>query len=191
MSTFGAASELAAVNEMLAAIGESPVDDLENLPPSGNTALTVLRGMSRDFLEEGHWFNTEGGYEMTPDLDGRIAIPDTILSIDEDEDGAEDVIQRGAFLYDRANRTFIFDAPVTCSVILHLEWGDLPSVARRYITALATERFIDGFPGANAVTEARHRNLVRAKVAFNKAVIRNEDLNLLNNTTVAGLTRRS
>lgn len=188
MSTLGAASELAAVNEMLAAIGEDPVDELDNLPPSGNTALTVLRGVSRDFQEEGHWFNCEADYLMHPGADDKIAIPDNILAIDGIE---EDVIRRGSYLYSREAKTFEFDVPVSCEVILQLPWEDLPSVARRYITALATERFIDGFPGATAVTEARNRNLIRAKVAFEKAVIRNEDLNLLNNSTITNLTRRS
>lgn len=190
MSTFGAASELAAVNEMLAAIGEDPVDELDNLPPSGNTALTTLRGMSRDFQEEGHWFNSDDDYELMPDASGTISIPENVLSIDEATDSSEDLIQRGGLLYDRANKTFLFTSPVSCSVILHLSWDDLPSVARRYITALATERFIDGFPGAQAVTEARNRNLIRAKVAFEKAVIRAEDLNLLDNATISSLLRR-
>lgn len=188
MNTLGAASELAAVNEMLAAIGEDPVEELDNLPPSGNTALTVLRGTSRDFQETGHWFNEDADYVLSPDVDGSVAIPPNILSIDGSSD---DVIQRGLFLYDRSARTYTLNREVSCEVILHLQWDELPAVARRYITALATEKFVDGFPGAQAVTEARHRNLARAKAAFDRAVIRNEDLNLLDNETIATLTRRS
>lgn len=188
MDTLGSASELQAVNELLAAIGEDPVENLEELPPSGNVALVTLRGTARDLQEEGYWFNSEDDYLLTPNGDGEILIPQNILSLD----GTDlDVIQRGTRLYNRESKTFTFDSAVSCSVILHLEWDELPSVVRRYITALAVEKFVDGFPGANAVTEARHRNLIRAKVAFDKAEIRNGNYNLLDNEHIQQKNRRS
>jgi hypothetical protein len=188
MAPLGPASELSAVNEMLASIGEDPVDDMDNLPPSGNTALVFLRGTSRDFQEDGYWFNTYASYMLSPQPDGRILVPTNALSID----GVElDVIERRPYLYNREDATFYFTSDVECEVMVHLDWDELPSSARRYITALATERFIDGFPGANAVTEARNRNLVRAKAAFERESLRNEDLNLTTNGTVANLLRRN
>lgn len=188
MQLIGPALELQAVNEMLAAIGEDPVEELDHLPPSGNTALSVLRGVSRDLQEGGHWFNTERDYVLTPNDDQEIIIPDAVISLDG-VDG--DYIERRPRLYDRERKTFTFDGPVACSVIFHLEWDFLPSVARRFITALAIEKFVDGFPGANAVTEARNRNLIRAKAAFDKAAIRNADYNLLDNQSIQQLIRRS
>lgn len=187
MSNIGPASELSAVNEMLAAIGEDPVESLDALPPSGNTALHTLQITARDFQQDAFWFNYEEDYELTPDASGEITIPDNVLSIDGMD---EDVVERRPRLYHRGNKSFVFTAPVACEVVLQLTWDELPSVARRYITALATEKFVDGFPGAQAVTEARQRNLLRAKVAFERAVIRNEDLNILNNNTIQQLTRR-
>lgn len=187
MNTLGPASELSAVNELLAAIGEDPIENMELMPPSGHTALTALRNQSRDFQEEGYWFNRESAYPLTPEEDGRILIPDNILSLDGTD---QDVIERRPYLYNRETKGFEFSGPVNCEVILHLPWEQLPPAARRYIVALATERFVDGFPGAQGVSEARHRNLLRAKVAFDKAVIRNEGFNLLNNITISQLTRR-
>lgn len=188
METLGSSSEVQAVSELLAAIGEDPVENIEDLPPSGNTALATLRGTSRDFQEEGHWFNQETDYVLEPNGSGEIIIPDSILDIDS-VDG--DAIQRGSRLYDRENKTYLFNTSVSCSVTFHLKWDELPSVARRYITALAIEKFVDGFPGAQAVTEARNRNLIRAKVAFDKATIRNGDYNLLNNESISQKNRRS
>lgn len=173
---------------MLAAIGEDPVEELDRLPPSGNTALSVLRGVSRDLQEEGHWFNAEDDYVLKPNEDGEIFIPDAIISLNG-TDG--DYIERRPRLYDREAKSFTFTGPVSCSVIFHLEWDELPSVARRYFTALAIEKFVDGFPGANAVTEARNRNLFRAKVAFDKTSVRNGGYSLLNNQTIQQLIRRS
>lgn len=178
---------LAAVNELLASIGEEPLENLESTPPSANTARTVLEGVSRDFQEEGFWFNREESYVLTPDANGFIFLPANVLSLTADE---ATIVERGDRIYDRENQTFVFTGPLSFTVILHLPWDELPSAARRYVTAMSIEKFVDGFPGANAVTEARARNLQRAKVAFERAVIRNEGLNLLNNSTIQQLTQR-
>lgn len=180
-------TEADAVSEMLAAIGEDPIGDVNDLPPSGATALATLRSTTRDFLEEGHWFNREEDYVLTPSENGEIIIPENILAVDG---MTEDVVERRPRLYHRANKTFIFSAPVPCEVHLLLDWETIPLVARRYITALATETFVDGFPSGPGLTPARERGLLRAKAAFQNAVIRNEDLNILNNSSISSMTRR-
>lgn len=188
METFGPASELDAINELLASVGEEPVSQDDVLPPSGNTAKAILRGTSRDVQEEGFWFNREVGVELTPNVDGHILIPDNALDIDSEEG---DIIQRGTKLYDRESRTYVFTSPVSCEITYHLGWEELPSVARRYITALALERFVEGFPGADPTSASRQRNLMRAKAALLNAQIRNGDYNLLNNPHIQQQTRRS
>jgi|GEM_PF-3284629 len=188
MEILGSASELAAVNEMLASIGEDPLESLSIMPPSGNTALSLLRATSRDLQEEGFWFNEEFDYELKPDsVSFEITIPDNVLRIDSE---VGDCIRRGNRLYDRTGKSFKFDAPVTCEVVLHLPWGDLPSVVRRYITALAIEKFIESFPAASATSDARVRNLLRAKAAFERAEIKNGDYNLLANVSIQHKMRR-
>jgi len=188
MEILGAADELAAVNEMLASVGEDPVENMDILPPSGLTALSILRATSRDTQEEGFWFNEEFDYELKPDPQTKeIIIPDNILRIDSERG---DCIRRGMKLYDKAKKKFTFDAPVKCEVVLHVPWGDLPSVARRYFIALATEKFIESFPAAQAITDARLRNLSRAKAAFEKAAIKNADYNILGNPAIQLSLRR-
>lgn len=189
MTTLGTASELDAVNELLASIGEDPVEDLENLPPSGNTALTVIRATSRDTQAEGHWFNQETDFVFVPDpISNEVLLPSNILGITGVD---QDLIKRGGRLYDRDNKTFYFTQSVTCSVILHLPWDELPTTAQRYFTAIATERFIDGMPSEAAISDARNRNYSRALVAFKQDEIRNGKYNLLENSTISQLTRRS
>jgi hypothetical protein len=188
METLGPASELDAVNELLASIGEDPVADLEDLPPSGNTALSILYTQSREVQEEPRWFNLETDVPLSPNVGGEVIVPDNVLEIDS-TDG--DIIQVGQRLYDRDNRTYTFTSPVTCEILWHRPWDELPSVARRYITALAIERFIEGFPGAEATTPSRQRNLARAQQAFFRAEIRAGDFNLLNNASIQTIARRS
>jgi hypothetical protein len=188
METLGPASETDAVNELLASVGEDPVEALDNLPPSGNMALKVLRAVSRDFQEEGHWFNTVT-QTLSPTTGGKIPVPTGTLDLDgTDTDAAADFDT--GYIFNRADRTYVWEAATEFEVIYHRSWAELPSVARRYITALAVERFVESFPGAEPTSPSRQRNLLRAQVAFKKAVIRNSDLNILNNTSIQTLVRR-
>lgn len=186
--TLGPSTELDAVNELLASIGEEPIDDLVILPPAANTALKLLRAQSRDLQEEGYWFNREEGVVLVPDVSGEITIPPSALNVDGT---TEDLIVIGTRLYDRASKSFIFTASATCEVTYHRPWTDLTSVVRRYITALALERFIEGFPGADPTSASRQRNLMRAQVAFKRAEIRAGDYNILTNSAVQATLIRS
>ena len=184
----GAASELDAVNEMLAAIGEDPAAALDYLPPSGNTALHLLRETSRSIQSEGYWFNTEVDYPLSPAADGRVPVPLNVIDLDGEDDN---IIQRGLYLYDLSTRSYQFTAPVNCKVTLYLPWDELPSVARWAITSAATERFCEAFPGSPGVTEARDRNTRRAHAALRRAEALNGGHNILSNQHFLSMTRRS
>ncbi|TIQ65455.1 MAG: hypothetical protein E5X41_14940 [Mesorhizobium sp.] len=188
METLGPASELDAVCELLASIGEDPVLDLEDLPPSGSTALSVLRTQSRQVQEEPHWFNFETDVVLSPNVDGEIIVPPNVLEIDG-VDG--DLIQVGNRIYDRDNKTYTFASSASFQILWHRPWDELPSVVRRYITALAVERFIESFPGAEATSSSRRLNLARATGAFVRAEVRAGDFNLLNNASIQTIARRS
>ena len=186
--TLGPSSELDAVNELLASIGEEPLDDLDIMPPSGNTALMLLRRQSRDLQDEGYWFNRSSGVVLTPDVGGEIAVPAAALSVDGE---TEDLIVIGSRLFNRTTNTFIFTASVTCEISYHRPWADLTSVVRRYITALALERFIEGFPSADPTSASRQRNLMRAQVSFKRAELRAGDYNIRSNSAVQSTLQRS
>ena len=62
-----ATTETEAVNEMLAAIGEAPISDLDTAThPDVLTAITIMKRVIRQTLLEGWRFNTELGWEVTP-----------------------------------------------------------------------------------------------------------------------------
>lgn len=191
MSTLlGPAAERDAVNEMLASVGEEPVDTIVELPPAGNTALELLRATSRDLQEAGFTFNRELEIPLAPNTAGEIAVPHNTLRVDP-SDTQQDFIQRGKRLYDRSARSYVFDGPVNCDLVIQLSWDELPAVARRYFTAVALERFVEGFPGADATSASRQRNLLRAEAAFRRAEIKNADPNLVQGSFVQNILRRS
>lgn len=85
ITTIRPTTELEAVNEMLAAIGEAPLADATDLSTStlGDVvmAIDILRGATRDCLTEGWQFNYETGVEVAP--------TSTITWVDTDGESTE------------------------------------------------------------------------------------------------------
>ena len=129
-------TELEAVNTMLRYTGESPVNVITGtgLPVHVTIAVAVLADISREVQLEGWHFNTAPKVTLSPDgSTKKIAIATDIVKIDAN-DKTKDVVIRGAFLYDRENATFEFDADIELNTVSLLDFTDLPESARRYIT---------------------------------------------------------
>lgn len=136
-------TKLETVNSMLGHIGETPVNsiaDTNALPVSAAMAVTIVDEVSREVQAEGWHFNTEDNFELTPDSQGNIAIPEDIIELDV-ADKTIDVVQRGLSLFDRRTNTTTFKDKITVSLIRLLDWDSLPEVARRYITLRASRIF--------------------------------------------------
>ena len=148
--------QLDAVNEMLAAVGQAPVNQLEATNPDVALAFDTLTKSSRVVQAEGWTFNTEyhvkqsrinvtlAGVEQT-----RIAVADDVLSIDLSNDhnnaGHNSVIRydgssvpAGLYLYDRQEHTFNWDYSPDCDVTKLYDYIYLPKCIQDYILAKAT-----------------------------------------------------
>ena len=135
--------ELTAVNEVLGAIGQSPVTALEFNNPEVFLVYQLLQQVLTDTLSEGWNFNTDYGFELTPDSNGNILVPGKVLSINgtnERTDRRTSYVEREGLLYDKVNKTFVFDGPVPVNIIWLLDIEDLPIPFRRYITSAASVR---------------------------------------------------
>jgi hypothetical protein len=187
MDSFGPASELDAVNEMLAAISASPIPSLSLPPPDAATALVLLRGTARDLQEAGWTFNTETSVTLLPNTAGEILIPNDVLRIDSED---ADVVQRGNRLWNRETSSFTFANGIAAELTRLLPWDWLPSVARRYITALAIEKFQAAFPPSPELVQVYQRVLLRAERAFQEAEAENGDYNVLDNSFVSSIMQR-
>jgi|TARA_B110000196_G_C20956142_1_gene571681 hypothetical protein len=136
-------TELESVNQMLGHVGEAPVNSLADtaaLPISASTALTTLREVSKEVQTEEWHFNTVTDYEPIKEDTGKLRLPDETLFADA-VDKTIDVVQRGAYLYDRKNKTSVFSATLKVDLTVQLGWDELVEVARRYITLRASRIF--------------------------------------------------
>ena len=145
-------TELDAINTLLATIGEAPVNSLSGtLPTDVAVAMNALRETTREVQLEGWHFNTEADYPLTPGADGRIRLPADIVRVWKEDPDGQDVIQRGSFLYDRTNHTFLFTEEVRAFVLTLLSFDEMPEAFRWYVTVRAARRFQDRTVGSDVL----------------------------------------
>lgn len=187
-------SKLDAVNTMLFAIGESPVNTLEGgTVVDAVTAVQTLDRVTREILTEGWAFNTEKRFPLmrqafSPQV---IFVPDRALECDPSDKNLQ-IVVRGNRLYDLANHTFEFPKTpkIECDIVWYLDFEELPETARRYITVRATRMFQDGAVGSETIHTFTDRDEAQARAIFRKSNSRVADLNLLRNPSVARILHR-
>ena len=150
-TTYDTETELHAVNSILAAIGQAPVNRIFNpedkklafINPEVSFAYQLLQEVNVDVQNEGWVFNREDRYPLTPNSIGEIYIPNNVLRMDV-SDGqiwrTSDVIKRDGKLYDRMHHTYTFKGTIYFDIVWKFPFEDLPSVFKRYITMRAAGR---------------------------------------------------
>lgn len=140
-------SSLEAVNKMLSAIGQAPVNTI-NVAGVGDAAKAVqqLLEVTREVQTVGWSFNTDYAIDLPPNpTDSSIVVPLQALDIDASA-ATTTVVQRrhpsgSMALYDADNHTFAFTAAVTVDILWGWPFDDLPQPARSYIATAASRRF--------------------------------------------------
>jgi len=134
-------TELSAVNNILGAIGQSPLTTLNFDNPEISFIYNLLRDANVDTQAEGWHFNTEKHVEFSPDTNGKIAIGDDILSMDLNDNQARrtfNLVRRNGFLYDKQDHTDVFTSNIHLDIVRLYLFEDLPIVFRRFITYRAS-----------------------------------------------------
>jgi len=134
--TTNAQTELQAVNEILASVGQAPVTTLDQTNPDVAIAYDTLIQVSREVQAEGWTYNVEYNYPFEPDTNNQILIPSNVLQLDlTTEYRDKDVVRRSGKLYDRTAHSFEFTETMYCDVLWYFDWIDLPIPIQDYIVA--------------------------------------------------------
>ena len=175
-------TQLDAVNTMLSAIGEAPVNSLSSGLVEAEIAETILNTVDREVQSMGWHFNTELSKSYAQNPSGEILLGTDILRADATlEANSPDLVQRGLKMYDRRNHTFNIGASTKLDVVVQLDFDDLPEVCKRYITLRATRIFQDRIVGSNTLHDFQIRDEERALFElkeFDKAA---DDHNIFDN----------
>lgn len=174
-------TELEAINTMLSTIGESPVNTVED---TGNVdvviARQILQSVSREVQARGWHFNTEKNYNITPNSEGYLVLPNTVLKVDTVyPDASKDVVVRGSKLYDRENHTYVFTDAVKVDMTVLLTFDELPEVARNYVTIRASRIFQERVVGSDTLQAFNSQDEARAAVSLMEYEADTADLNIL------------
>lgn len=132
---------LDAINDMLAAIGEAPVNSLDN---SENVdvinAIRVLDKVNRQVQSKGWSFNHVESANLNPDtFTKKIKWQDDILYLKGTDDTK--YIQKGDYVYDFDNQTDTFDTSIEVEMIRLVDFEYMPVPVRDYIVAKAARIF--------------------------------------------------
>ncbi len=135
--------ELAAVNVLLSAIGESPVTNLDAEASEAAAAQNLLVEVSLAVQNKGWPWNRDYEVVLQPDSTKRCPLPDNALRIAKAYPGNHtgSLVERGRFVYDNRRNSYVFDEAIIVDLISRLAFGEMPEAARRYITIRAAKQF--------------------------------------------------
>ena len=162
------ATELAAVNQILGAVGQAPVTTLDQTNPDVAIAYDTLVEVNREVQSEGWSFNTETEYPFTPDTNNEILIPDNILLMDLSdlyENKGIEVVRRSGKLYNKIDHTYTWESQIKCDVMWLFDFNDLPTPIRDYVTARSAVQASTKMVGEGTVYE-----MLRQKEATSRSI---------------------
>lgn len=174
-----ATTKLQAVNRMLRALGEATVQSIANNPDvTVSDAVEALEQTNRDIQSRGWSFNTELDYELVPDVQGLIYVPNDTLALDANDPHMYVTI-RDNRLYNVGEHTFVFNGPVEVTYVHLIPFEHLPEYAKTYVIATAVHEFItDGAASGDAIRKAEQR-AYEAFERFSAQETLQEDANIL------------
>ena len=163
-------SELEAVNTILSAVGEPPINSLDGQKNvDAAIAKNILSEVSREVQTHGWHFNTQHGVKLQPSIDSHILLDESVVRVDIEHRSSSntfedlDITQRGNKLFDRTNNTYVFSKDIEATVIYLLNWAELPEPARRFITVKAARIFQDRMVGSQAHHAFSQEDEIRAR----------------------------
>jgi len=177
-----ATTELEAVNIMLAAIGEAPINTLTGtLPVDAKTAQTTLAEINKEVQSEGWSFNTEIDVVLTRDGSNNVNLGSDVLIVDPNVHDHPDIdaIQRGLKLYNRKKHVYTFDTDLTCTIVYLRTFAEIPEPARKYVIIKAARVFVDRLVGDESLRSYTKQDEIRARAILMETDLANADHNLL------------
>ena len=177
-----ATTELEAVNVMLAAIGEAPINSLTGtLPVDARIAQTTLNETNKDVQSEGWHFNTEIDVVLTRDASNQVALATNVLRVDPSiyQHPSVDAVQIGSKLYDRKTHKYEFDEDLTSVVVYFRTFNEIPEPARRYVMIKAARIFVDRLVGDEGLRSYTQQDEIRARAILMETDASNADHNIL------------
>ncbi len=167
------------------AIGNEQPTDLDNPDADEDIAISTVNETIVDVLSYGWWFNTELNWKLTPDAQGFINIPDTIIDLRTFRCSRDvDLIKRGGRLYDKTNHTFDMtdnvqnDGTIDLDLLMVLDIRDCPIVAQQFMRESSVNKFMIDMEADALKIQASDRRLEKFLFLLEKQHYRNSKFNV-------------
>lgn len=177
-------TELEAINEILATGSDSPISTLdENTVIDASLAKNTLRATSVEIQSRGWSYNTDN-LDIEPDQDGHVRLPRNTLRLRTvGNSSGISCVQRGERLWNKTDKTYKFDNPVSLEITLGLDFEELPSTARMYITIKAARKYQDRYFGDPASHSYSKEDEMEAHARALDEEIDSQSANMLTGST--------
>jgi hypothetical protein len=154
---------LNAVNAALREIAQDPITTLEGqISVDAAKTLAILEAESERIQAQGWYFNTDNNVTLTPTVSGEIFIPSNYLNVD----AGSAYIQRGNRLYDKENKTYVFNLSLEATVIRLFGYEELPKQVQLYVRASMIHRFQRSALGDETQAAYLQREALQAQLDF-------------------------
>jgi hypothetical protein len=189
-------TKLEAVNTMLSAIREAPVNSLSSGLIDAESAEAILDKVSRSIQDQGHPFNTETDYTFSPDVNGEIVLPlefikaDLAASVTAYRSSEKEYVLRGRKMYDTVAHTYAIGEDLVLDVVVLLDFGLLPESARRYISIKAARMFQERILGSESLSSYQTNDELQAHNDFANAMGELGDYNIYDSYDTGAITNR-
>ena len=188
-------TKLEAVNEILGAIGEAPVNTLSagsGKPIQAVQAETLLDNTSREIQSYGWHYNSEKDYQLTRANDNTLSVPANTLQVDTQVGKYSDidVVQRGTSLYDKKNHVSTFTEDLKVDIVFLLDFTQLPEQFRQWITIRAARKMAARFVGSGEMEVFTLRDEIDAKALAKRSDAKNADRTIFDNELSTTTLRR-
>lgn len=182
-------TKLEAVNQMLEAALESPVNSLSSGLDDADKAERVLDRVSKEVQARGWSVNTDFEKTLKRDQNNRIPIANEILRVDTTLGDAHiDVVVRRLeedgkkYLYDRDDNTFEFDQDLTVNIVWEYDFEALTPEAQMYVAAKAARTYQEQAFGSVSLDSFVRRHEMETWAAFQDAEAETEDANVFHDS---------
>ena len=177
-------NKLDAINEMLGALNEAPVNTLED-PQNIDVinAIKTLDRVNRQIQSKGWVWNILENYTLNPDVYTQKILWDTNILYIVGTDGTK-YTRQGDYLYDFTNKKDTFDNAVQVCIIYLLDYEDMPFPMRNYIVTKATRRFQAETMGDESLDQVLYQREMEAWASLQEYELEIENYNVFNLRTV-------
>lgn len=167
------------INEMLVAVGDTPILTLntDDLWPEAELAKKMVEQEKESLLNRGWWFN-QFEYTLKPTLNTlEILVPASSLQI-AFPDNQNQLIARGKRVYDKLSNSFKHTVEVKAAVVADVPYDELPRNFTNYLKVLCVRKFQtlrEGAKGSNeysqqdelqAITDLQNEHFKNIKLDF-------------------------